>query len=341
MVATVHAGGFDVTIFPGPAPGDVLRRYTARTGRMQRPPLWALGHHQSRWGYRSARDVRRVAREARRAPDPHRRDPPRHRPHGRLPRLHLAPAALPRSARPVARAARGGLPRRHDRRPRREGGPALGRASRRCRERRLPASPRRIAVLAEGVAQGCVAAGLRSPRSARVVGRAARAVGRRRRRGHLERHERARRLEARSARRPADRAAAGTGSRRRRGERPRRSEAPRAARVGAQRLRTARMPRDARSARTPRPRSGAPSCCRARGTRASSATPRSGPATRTSTLAAARALGADAARALGLGRAVLRRRHRRLRRLVHARNSSRAGCRSARSIRSRAPTRCG
>jgi alpha-glucosidase len=66
VVATAHFGPVDVTVFPGPAPADVLRRYTARTGRSARPPLWAIGHHQSRWGYRSARDVRRVAREARR-----------------------------------------------------------------------------------------------------------------------------------------------------------------------------------------------------------------------------------------------------------------------------------
>lgn len=59
------ARGLDLTLFPGPRPADVLRRYTARTGRMSRPPLWALGHHQSRWGYRSARKVRRIAREAR------------------------------------------------------------------------------------------------------------------------------------------------------------------------------------------------------------------------------------------------------------------------------------
>jgi alpha-glucosidase len=66
VVVGSRANGLDVTIFPGPAPADVLRRYAARTGRSARPPLWALGHHQSRWGYRSARDVRRVAREARR-----------------------------------------------------------------------------------------------------------------------------------------------------------------------------------------------------------------------------------------------------------------------------------
>ena len=60
------ADGIDLTLFPGPRPADVLRRYTARTGRTPRPPRWALGHHQSRWGYRSARAVRRVARELRR-----------------------------------------------------------------------------------------------------------------------------------------------------------------------------------------------------------------------------------------------------------------------------------
>jgi alpha-glucosidase len=59
------ARGLDLQLFPGPQPPDVLRRYTARTGRTPRPPLWALGHHQSRWGYRSAARVRRVAAEAR------------------------------------------------------------------------------------------------------------------------------------------------------------------------------------------------------------------------------------------------------------------------------------
>jgi alpha-glucosidase len=66
VVATTRSGPIDLTIFPGPAPADVLRRFTDRTGRSARPPLWALGHHQSRWGYRSARAMRRVAREARR-----------------------------------------------------------------------------------------------------------------------------------------------------------------------------------------------------------------------------------------------------------------------------------
>lgn len=59
-------GGIDVTIFPGPLPGDVLRRFTARVGRTPLPPRWALGHHQSRWSYGSEREVRRLAREIRR-----------------------------------------------------------------------------------------------------------------------------------------------------------------------------------------------------------------------------------------------------------------------------------
>jgi alpha-glucosidase len=60
------AGGLDLTIFPGPLPADVLRRYTARTGRPPLPPLWALGHHQSRWSYANERQLRRVAHEIRR-----------------------------------------------------------------------------------------------------------------------------------------------------------------------------------------------------------------------------------------------------------------------------------
>jgi alpha-glucosidase len=37
-----------------------LGRYTELTGRPPLPPRWALGYHQSRWGYRSAADVREI-----------------------------------------------------------------------------------------------------------------------------------------------------------------------------------------------------------------------------------------------------------------------------------------
>lgn len=50
----------DCYLFAGPAPVDVVRRYTALTGRMPLPPLWSLGAQQSRWGYERAQDVRDV-----------------------------------------------------------------------------------------------------------------------------------------------------------------------------------------------------------------------------------------------------------------------------------------
>jgi len=49
----------------GPSAADVMRQYTALTGRMPLPPLWALGFHQSRWGYKSADEFRRLAHEFR------------------------------------------------------------------------------------------------------------------------------------------------------------------------------------------------------------------------------------------------------------------------------------
>ena len=42
-------GQYTEYIFAGPRMPDILAAYTALTGRMPRPPLWALGHHQCRW----------------------------------------------------------------------------------------------------------------------------------------------------------------------------------------------------------------------------------------------------------------------------------------------------
>ena len=39
---------------------DVLERYTGLTGRHPLPPRWALGYHQSRWGYRTAAEATEV-----------------------------------------------------------------------------------------------------------------------------------------------------------------------------------------------------------------------------------------------------------------------------------------
>jgi len=40
----------------------ILDRYTELTGRPTLPPRWALGFHQSRWGYKSQKDVRQVVK---------------------------------------------------------------------------------------------------------------------------------------------------------------------------------------------------------------------------------------------------------------------------------------
>jgi len=63
-------GDLDLYVLDGPHPADVVRRYTALTGRHYQPPLWALGFQQSRWSYLSRREVERIADEfrARRIP---------------------------------------------------------------------------------------------------------------------------------------------------------------------------------------------------------------------------------------------------------------------------------
>ncbi len=42
-------------------PAEILARYTELTGRPPLPPRWALGYHQSRWGYKTEADIREVA----------------------------------------------------------------------------------------------------------------------------------------------------------------------------------------------------------------------------------------------------------------------------------------
>ncbi len=48
-------------VFAGPTLGDVLRQYTALTGRMPSLPRWALGNQQARWSYLSADELLAVA----------------------------------------------------------------------------------------------------------------------------------------------------------------------------------------------------------------------------------------------------------------------------------------
>ena len=52
------AGNNDLYLIDGPTLRDVVRNFTALTGRAEVPPLWSLGHHQCRWGYRTAAEFR-------------------------------------------------------------------------------------------------------------------------------------------------------------------------------------------------------------------------------------------------------------------------------------------
>ncbi len=63
---TTEAGqAFDFYWFVGPEPKDVLRSYTALTGRTPLPPRWALGYHQSRYSYLTEQEARGVAERLR------------------------------------------------------------------------------------------------------------------------------------------------------------------------------------------------------------------------------------------------------------------------------------
>lgn len=52
---TVRAisGILDIHVFEGPTFRDVVKQYHDLIGRPTSPPMWALGWHQSRWGYES------------------------------------------------------------------------------------------------------------------------------------------------------------------------------------------------------------------------------------------------------------------------------------------------
>ncbi|HEU5348279.1 MAG TPA: TIM-barrel domain-containing protein [Ktedonobacterales bacterium] len=52
-------------VFAGPTLGDVLRQYTALTGRVPALPRWVFGNQQSRWGYMSADEVLEIANQFR------------------------------------------------------------------------------------------------------------------------------------------------------------------------------------------------------------------------------------------------------------------------------------
>jgi len=57
----VEGGGIVYYFLQGPDLPTLLERFTALTGRMPMPPRWSLGHHQSRWGYRSESRIKEIA----------------------------------------------------------------------------------------------------------------------------------------------------------------------------------------------------------------------------------------------------------------------------------------
>ena len=54
-----ESGALRYYFIPG-EPANALQRFSELTGRAGLPPRWSLGYHQSRWGYKSAADIRRV-----------------------------------------------------------------------------------------------------------------------------------------------------------------------------------------------------------------------------------------------------------------------------------------
>ena len=59
-------GAPEIYLLAGNTVADVTRRLQRLLGCAPRPPLWALGHHQCRWGYAGPKDLARVERAFRR-----------------------------------------------------------------------------------------------------------------------------------------------------------------------------------------------------------------------------------------------------------------------------------
>src|SRR5581483_5211808 len=58
-------GEMNYYFFYGPSMKKIIGRYTELTGRIPLPPLWALGHQQSRWSYYPESTVEELARQYR------------------------------------------------------------------------------------------------------------------------------------------------------------------------------------------------------------------------------------------------------------------------------------
>ncbi|MDW8171433.1 MAG: glycoside hydrolase family 31 protein [Anaerolineae bacterium] len=61
----IAGGRLSFVCMSGPTLQSIVEQFTALTGRMPMPPLWALGYHQSRYSYATQAEVLEVARELR------------------------------------------------------------------------------------------------------------------------------------------------------------------------------------------------------------------------------------------------------------------------------------
>lgn len=55
-------GSYDLYFINGPELKDVVKRYTTLTGRINLPPKWAIGYHQSRYSYMNQQEVLELGR---------------------------------------------------------------------------------------------------------------------------------------------------------------------------------------------------------------------------------------------------------------------------------------
>jgi alpha-glucosidase (family GH31 glycosyl hydrolase) len=56
-------GVLDFFVLLGPTSADVVSQYTELVGRPRLPPLWSIGFHQCRWGYRTANETRSIVEQ--------------------------------------------------------------------------------------------------------------------------------------------------------------------------------------------------------------------------------------------------------------------------------------
>lgn len=65
MCITPQTPDFELYLIEGERLDEIIKEFRGLIGRSYIPPLWAFGYGQSRWGYRSAEDIRQVVKNYR------------------------------------------------------------------------------------------------------------------------------------------------------------------------------------------------------------------------------------------------------------------------------------